>query len=404
MEALRTALRAIAKSGLRAWLTVLGIAIGVVAVVVVTALSVGARDNVGKQIESLGSNFVIVFPQASTASGPRGAQGSGPRLTEDDGRSIARDAVSVAAVAPVLRASAQLVAGDKNTSTRVIGTSWSFFTVRSWKVARGATWEEHDQATKAKVVVLGTTVAKNLFGDRDPIGETVRIGRYPYKVVGLLESKGQAPIGGDQDDVAVMPIGTLRARVMRTPPGFAGALMISATSAETTGRAVEQVRSILMQRHRIPEGREPDFAIRTQQEFQAMQQTVYGLLTVLLVGVAAVSLVVGGIGVMNIMLVSVAERTREIGLRMALGARERDVRNQFLIEALLLAALGGVVGAAAGMALVAGLARAFEWPMSISPGALALSIGTSALTGIVFGFFPARRASRLDPIEALRRE
>jgi len=404
MEALRTAIRAIVKSGLRAALTVLGIAIGVIAVVVVTALATGARENVAKQIESLGSNFVIVFPQASTASGARGAQGSGPRLTEDDGRAIQSEAVSVAAVAPVLRARAQLVAGDKNTSTSVIGSNRNFFKVRSWKIARGVAWEDHDEATKTKVLILGSTVAKNLFGDADPIGQTVRIGRHPYKVIGLLETKGQAPIGGDQDDIAVMPIGTLRARVMRTPPGFAGALMISATSAETTDRAVGQIASILRQRHRIPEDREPDFAVRTQKEFQAMQQTIYGLLTVLLVGVAAVSLVVGGIGVMNIMLVSVAERTREIGIRMAIGAREADVRNQFLLEALLLAAIGGVIGATLGTGLVIGLEKTFEWPMSISPGALAISVGTSALTGIVFGFVPARRASRLDPIEALRRE
>jgi putative ABC transport system permease protein len=404
MESIRTAIRAIRKSGLRSWLTVLGIAIGVVAVVTVTALSTGARDNVGKQIESIGSNFIIVFPQTSVASGARGAQGAGARLTEDDGEAIAHEAVSVAAVAPVLRARGQVIFGDKNTSTSIIGTTLPYYTVRNWKILRGRLWEERDELIKSKTLVIGTTTAKNLFGDQDPVGQMVRIGRHAYTVTGVLESKGQAPIGGDQDDIVLMPIGSLRARVMRTPPGFAGVLMVSAQSADTTDRAVTQITSILRQRHRLTDEREPDFVVRTQKEFQAMQQTIYGLLTVLLVGVAAVSLVVGGIGVMNIMLVSVAERTREIGIRMAIGARASDIRNQFLVEAVLLSALGGTVGAAGGVGVIAALAKFLEWPMSLSPDALALSIGTSALTGVLFGFLPARRASRLDPIEALRHE
>lgn len=404
MESIRTALRAIRRSGLRAWLTVLGIAIGVIAVVTVTALSTGARDNVGKQIESIGSNFIIVFPQTSVASGARGAQGSGARLTEDDGEAIAREAVSIAAVAPVLRARGQVIFGDRNTSTSIVGTTLPYYTVRNWKVLRGRLWEERDEIVKAKVLVIGTTTAKNLFGDEDAVGQTVRIGRHAYTITGVMESKGQAPIGGDQDDIVIMPIGSLRARVMRTPPGFAGVLMVSAQSADTTERAVNQITSILRQRHHLSEEREPDFSVRTQKEFQAMQQTIYGLLTVLLVGVAAVSLVVGGIGVMNIMLVSVAERTREIGIRMAIGARASDIRNQFLVEAVLLAALGGTVGAAAGTGVIAGLAKFLEWPMTLSPDALAISVGTSALTGVLFGFLPARRASRLDPIEALRHE
>jgi putative ABC transport system permease protein len=404
MESIRTAIFAIRRSGLRAWLTVLGIAIGVVAVVTVTALSAGAREKVGNQIESLGSNFIIVFPQTSVASGARGAQGTGARLTEDDGRAIAEEGVSIAAVAPVLRARGQIVYGDHNTSTQILGTTLPFYKVRNWKVARGRAWQERDEQLKSKVLVIGSTVARNLFGDEDPVGRTVRIGRHAYQVIGVLESKGQAPIGGDQDDVAVMPIGSLRARVMRTPPGFAGVLMISATSADTTDRAVRQIEAILRQRHKLGQEREPDFVVRTQKEFQAMQQTIYGLLTILLIGVAAISLIVGGIGVMNIMLVSVAERTREIGIRMAIGARAADIRNQFLIEAVLLAALGGALGAIGGLGVIELLARFLEWPMSLSPSALAISVGTSAATGVVFGFLPARRAARLDPIEALRRE
>jgi putative ABC transport system permease protein len=404
LGAIRIAFRAIRKNGLRAALTVLGILIGVAAVVVVTALGDGARKSVGSQIESLGSNFIIVFPQQSNASGARGAQGGGVRLTEEDGRTIKREAVSIAAVAPVLRAQAQFVYLDKNVSTSAIGTNRDFFTVRSWKVGSGSLWDESDEALKSKVCLLGTTVKKNLFGDVDPIGRYIRVDRYNYRVIGVLESKGQAPIGGDQDDVVVMPIGSMRARIFRTPPGFAGALMMSATSPDTNDRAVTQIESILRQRHHIAEGREPDFAIRTQKEFLALQQTVYGALTALLTLVAGVALFIGGIGVMNIMLVSVTERTREIGIRMAIGAREGDIRSQFLVEAIVLSFLGGVAGVTVGLVLVPIIAALREVQMSISPTAVALSVIVSGLTGVVFGFFPARRAARLDPIEALRRE
>ena len=404
LSAIRSALRAIRKNLLRSSLTVLGILIGVAAVVIVTALGDGARNSVGSRIESLGSNFIIVFPQQSNASGARGAQGGGVRLTEDDGKAIKRDAVSVAAVAPVLRAQAQFVYGDKNVSTSAIGTNRDFLVVRNWKLQSGTMWDEHDEALKTKVCLLGTTVKKNLFGDEDPIGRYVRVDRYAYRVIGVLESKGQAPIGGDQDDTVVMPIGSLRSRIFRTPPGFAGALMISATSPETNDRAVAQIDGILRQRHRIPEGRDPDFAIRTQKEFLALQQTVYGALTFLLAAVALVSLIIGGIGVMNIMLVSVTERTREIGIRMAVGAREGDILSQFLIEAVALSSIGGVLGVGIGLAAVPLIGWAKDVAMTPSPFWVVVSVLFSGLVGIVFGFFPARRAARLDTIEALRRE
>ncbi|HEY8078484.1 MAG TPA: ABC transporter permease [Labilithrix sp.] len=404
LTGVRLAMRAIVRSTLRASLTILGILIGVAAVVTVTALGAGARDQVSDQIENMGSNVMMVAPQSAAASGARGALGSGVRLTEDDGRAIQREAVSVAAVAPALRTRAQVVAGERNWSTSVIGTTRAFFPVRKWPVKTGAPWDEHDEASKSKVCVIGSTVADKLFGEEDPVGRSLRLGRYTFRVVGVLESKGEAPFGGDQDDIILMPIGSMRGRVMRTAPGFAGVLLVSATSPETTDRAVAQVDSILRQRHRIEEGREPDFWIRTQQEFQRMQTAIYSLLTVLLVCIAAVSLFVGGIGVMNIMLVSVTERTREIGIRMAIGARAADIMTQFLVEALVLASIGGVAGALTGIGAIQLLVRTLEWPMKLDPIALAVAIATSAATGIAFGFFPARRAAALDPIVALRHE
>ncbi len=398
------ALRAIVRNGLRAGLTVLGILIGVAAVVTVTALGAGARESVGSQISSLGSNVIIIIPQDSNASGARSATGARAKLTEDDGRAIGREAVSISAFAPTLRARGQVVFGDKNTSTQLIGSTTSFFIVRNWKVVKGDTWTEYDEAAKTKVIVIGSTVAKDLFGETDPVGRSVRIGRYAYRVLGVLETKGEAPFGGDQDNLVLLPIASMRARILRTPPGQAGMILASATSTETTDRAVAQVTSILRQRHKVPDDREPDFAIRTQKEFQAMQETIYSLLTVLLVCVAAVSLVVGGIGVMNIMLVSVTERTREIGIRMAIGAREGDIRTQFLVEAVALALIGGVAGTIVGGGAIFGLSAALDWKMSLDTTALTLALATSGFTGVVFGFFPARRASRLDPIQALRHE
>jgi putative ABC transport system permease protein len=404
LDALVSALRAVARSPLRASLTVLGILIGVAAVVTVTALGSGARENVSRQIQAIGSNFIIVFPQPAQASGAHGAQGSGMRLTEEDGRAILRESTSIVAIAPGLRAVAQVVNGDQNWSTNIVGSTLPYFQIKDWAVARGELWEAHDEVAKSKVLLLGATVARNLFGAEDPVGRTVRLGRYPYRVLGVLATKGQAPFGGDQDDVIVMPSSSFRARIMRTPPGFAGALLASARSPDTIDSAVRQMDGILRQRHRIADGHDPDFAIRTQKEFAELQDRVYSLLTNLLVFVAGVSLVVGGIGIMNIMLVSVTERTREIGIRMAIGAREADVRTQFLLEAIALSVLGGLAGIGVGALATSALGRLLEWPMSLTPRPVVISLGVSAAIGIAFGFFPARSAARLDPIEALHHE
>jgi len=404
LVAVRLAIIAITRNLLRAALTVLGILIGVAAVVTVTALGSGARESVTTQIQSIGSNFIIIWPERAVASGARGATGSGPRLTEEDGLAIKREDPSIAAVSPALRTRAQLVYGDKNWSTDVNGVTLPFFEVRNWKLSRGELWADRDESAKTKVCVIGTTVQRELFGTDDPVGRTVRIGRYPYRVIGVLESKGEAPFGGDQDDEILMPVSSFRARILHTPPGFAGVLMLSATSAESTEHAVKVAESILRQRHHIADGALPDFQIRTQKEFQEMQSTIYNLLTVLLICIAGISLLVGGIGVMNIMLVSVTERTREIGIRMAIGARENDIRTQFLVEAVVLAVLGGLAGALIGLGAIALLEAVLGWPMKLSTTALGVSVAVSALTGIAFGFFPAQRASKMDPIVALHHE
>jgi putative ABC transport system permease protein len=402
VASIRLALKAVARAKLRAALTVLGILIGIAAVVVVTALGTGARDSIARKFESMGSNMLFVRPQPTQSSGAR-TKGQG-RLTELDGRAVAHEATSVAAIAPQLNNSAQLVYGDQNAATSVIGTSLPYFGIVNHALARGALWTEQDERSKARVIVLGATPAETLFGNQDPVGAIVRVGRHPYRVLGVLVRKGPNPFGEDQDDQVFMPSGTFRSRVRPTAPGRVDTLIVSATTPRSIDRAKAQTESILRQRHRIFDWQEPDFVVRSMAEFREKQESIYEMLSMLLVTVAAVSLVVGGIGVMNIMLVSVTERTREIGIRMAIGAGEADIRLQFLVEAVVLTMIGGAAGAALGLAGTVALIRALEWPMSPPLGALGVAFATSAAIGVVFGFLPARRAAALDPIDALRQE
>jgi putative ABC transport system permease protein len=401
---IRLAVIAIQRNVLRAALTVLGILIAVASVVAITSLGGGARDAMATKIAALGSNIFVVFPQSTAVSGAHGKQGSGKRLSDDDARAIEREAPSVKSVAPFLGLQGQVVYGDRNWSTDINGTTTAILEVASWKVEHGEMWSEHDEATKAKVCVLGTTVARNLFGSSDPVGQMIRIGRYPYKVVGVYKSKGEGAFGNDQDDVVMMPIGSMRARVLKSPPGFAGILLISATSTDTSDRAVDQVTQILRQRHAIAENAKADFDVQSQKQFAEVQGTIYDVVTAVLVAIAGISLLVGGIGVMNIMLVSVTERTREIGIRMAIGAQEGDIRTQFLVEAVVLALIGGIVGAVLGAVIVFFSAESLGWEMHISSAALVIGLAVSGLTGVAFGFFPARRAAKLDPILALHYE
>jgi putative ABC transport system permease protein len=405
LSALRLAIVAILRNTLRTSLTMLGILIGVAAVVVTTALGSGARAQINRQIESLGSNVMIVFPQPNQASGARGAQGN-PwlRLTEGDARALVRGSTSIAGAAPYLRANAQVISEGSNANTQIFGTTRGYFSVRQWGMKSGELWEEPSELSGERVCLLGTTVTESLFGTEDPVGRTVRIGRYPFRVIGVLESKGESPFGSDQDDIIMMPATTFRSHVLFMPRKSVHGILFAATSGDTNEHAKAQADAILRERHHIAEDREPDFAIRTQAEFRASQEAIYGTLSILLLAVGGVSLLVGGIGIMNIMLVSVAERTREIGIRMAVGARERNILMEFLIEAILLALLGGTLGALLALGIIAAVARLSQWPMRLEPSALLVALATSTAIGVAFGFFPARRAARLDPILALHRE
>ncbi|NUP06439.1 MAG: FtsX-like permease family protein [Polyangiaceae bacterium] len=396
------ALRAVRRNKLRAGLTTLGIMIGVAAVVTVTSLASSARTGMMEQVSALGSNALMVFPRSSKASGAR--DGTGSKLNELDAKALVRESTSIASAAPFLRASTTAVYEGNNATTSVIGTRIDYFAIRNWKAKSGDLWPTTAESVGDKVVLIGVETARKLFGSIDPVGRSIRIGRFYFQVLGVLEEKGQSPFGQNQDEVIVMPITTMRSTIVRARPNETHAIMFSATSADTSGQAKRQAELILRDRHKISEGEDDDFQVYSQNEFQKLQDTIFGFLTMLLVGVAAVSLLVGGIGVMNIMLVSVAERTREIGIRMAIGAREADILVQFLVEALVLAMIGGLLGTLLGYGLIAAFSAALKWKMSLDMATLVLALGVSSAIGLIFGFLPARRAAQLDPIKALGRE
>jgi putative ABC transport system permease protein len=402
LSAIRIAFRAIARSKMRAALTTLGILIGVAAVVIVVALGTTMREAITRRFSSLGTNIIFIFPQATQSSGAR--QSSQGRLTEADAEAVAKEALSVTSVVPWSVTTAQVVVGDRNWPTQAMGTTRGYWAVRGFTFAHGESWTESDEQLKTKVCVLGEAVREALFGNQDGVGQYVRIGRHAYRVVGVLAKKGNSPFGEDQDDRLLMPIGSFRARIFRMPPGRVMTLMASATSELTADRAVLQITSIIKQRHHIGAEEEPDFAVRNPLELRRKLEGIFDALTTFLAASAAVALLVGGVGVMNIMLVSVTERTREIGIRMAIGADEADVMVQFLVEAVTLCLLGGVAGTACGGGLIMLIAWAFDLSMSLPMPAVVAAVGTSVIIGVVFGFLPARRAALMDPITALRNE
>ena len=394
-------LKAISRNKLRSFLTMLGMMIGVGCVIVVVAIGNGASASIQSTINSLGTNFIMVFPGATTASGARLFTGNST-LTADDGEALKTEAPDVSYVSPQVRTSAQIVAGELNWGTSINGVSTDFLNIRVWNVAQGDFFTDADVKSATKVAVLGATVAENLFPSGDAVGQIIRIKNVPFKVVGVLERKGGNMMGQDQDDTVLAPYTTIMKRLSgKTKIDM---LYVSARSADSVQAAQTEIDSILRQRHRIGPGQDADFQMRSQEEIAAASASQMNTLKMLLLMVAAVSLLIGGIGIMNIMLVSVTERTREIGIRMAIGAKGRHVLLQFLFEAITISIVGGLIGVLIGVGSSKLVAAKAGWPIVVSPESIMLAFGVAGFVGVFFGFYPARKASRLDPIEALRYE
>jgi putative ABC transport system permease protein len=403
---LRVALRALGRNTLRSILTGLGVVIGVAAVIAMVAIGDGAKARVAETFASLGSNMLIVMSGSSSGGGAMGGAGSMPSLTWDDLRAIQNELTSVRDAAPVLRSAAQVMSEDANWNTSIQGTSPAFLQVRSWPVAQGTAFGQADVDGGMKVALLGQTVVEKLYGlSANPVGQVVRIKNIPFTVAGVLGKKGQTPWGQDMDDVVLVPYTTFMQKVQGGLKAYIqGQIVASGRDNDGNDRAQRQIKALLRDRHHLPGSADDDFTIRNPSEMAAAQAEGTKTLTTLLMAVAAVSLLVGGIGIMNIMLVSVTERTREIGVRMAVGARSRDIQLQFLVEALTLSMAGGLIGVGLGLGLAAWMASSFGWSMLVRPDVIAISVGFSALVGVAFGFYPALKASRLDPITALRFE
>lgn len=403
---LKVAFRAIGRNKMRSVLTMLGIIIGVACVIATVGIGEGARMQMESQLKSLGTNFLMLFPGTTTSSGARSGWGSDSKLNESDVLAIRNECQSCAYVSMATRTVAQVIYGNQNWSTSIQGAEVDWPLIRSWNLEKGVFFTDADNRGAAKVCVIGKTIEDELFFGEDPVGKTIRIKNIPFRVIGVLESKGGSLMGQDQDDTIVAPYETVRKRLMGTRSSNIGMIMVAAASNEQVSQAEEELTALLRQRHRINKaaGQEDDFMVRSQTEMLEQAEMQSRTLSILLWSIAGVSLLVGGIGIMNIMLVSVTERTREIGVRMAIGAKGRDIRSQFLIEALVLSLSGGIFGVGLGLLIQKAVAGFGGWPISLQPEAVAMAFFFSAIVGVFFGFYPAQKASRLDPIEALRYE
>lgn len=407
LATLRVALNALRVNLLRSVLTMLGIIIGVAAVITMLAVGSGAEARIKEQIKSLGSNLMIITAGARTANGARIGTGITPDLTEDDAAAITREVPEVEAVAPTYRGSAQVVFGNANWATQVFGITPDYFTVRNWTLESGRMFEPAEMSGAGKVALIGQTVARELFGDADPMDQTIRIKNVPVTIVGVLGRKGQNMTGNDQDDVIMVPLSTARNRIVGVEPGKprqVGMIQVKVFDGESMNETEDKIRALLRQRLRTAEGQPDPITVRNLTEMLAAQEESSKVMSLLLAAVASVSLLVGGIGIMNIMLVSVTERTREIGLRMAVGARAADILTQFLVEAVTLSLVGGLIGIALGVGGSWMIAEFAGWQTKLSGTSIVLAVSFSAAIGIFFGFYPARKAARLLPIQALRYE
>jgi putative ABC transport system permease protein len=401
-EVIRVALRALARNKMRTILTMLGIIIGVGAVICTVAIGQGASEQVQQQIQSLGDNIVMVFAGSVNTGGVRMGNGATKTLTPDDAQAVLQHVPDVVAVSPIAGASVQAVYGNENWLTRANGTSADITSIRKWPVVAGSMFSSRDVDMAANVCVLGNTVAEQLFGDADPVGQIIRVQNLPFRVLGVLLAKGQSANGQDQDDMMIMPYTTVQKKIAGI--SWIQMMMVATTSQQAMGPVQNGIAALLRQRHHLRPGEDDDFIIRSPNEMAQAVEATSMVMTLLLGGIASISLLVGGIGIMNIMLVSVTERTREIGVRMAVGATEEDVQRQFLSEALVLSSMGGLVGIALGMIGSAIISHVLRWSTFISPLSVVIAVAFSAGVGILFGYYPARRAAQLDPIEALRYE
>jgi putative ABC transport system permease protein len=405
---MRVALGALRVNKLRSALTMLGIIIGVGAVIAMVAVGSGAQARVAEQIRSLGSNLIIILSGSVTSGGIRMGMGSQLTITEDDAYAIQRELGSIVQVAaPSTRGSAQVVYGNLNWSTVIQGVTPEYFEARDWPIDSGRAFTSEEVDGAIKVALVGQTTALNLFGDAEPLGQIIRVKKVPFTVVGVLSRKGQNTWGQDQDDVIIMPISTAKKKVIgrsNSNPRAVNAISVKIRPGEDMSDAEDQIRGLLRQRHKLQPYQDDDFWLRNLSEVLQTQEESSRVMTYLLAAIASISLLIGGIGIMNIMLVSVTERTREIGLRMAVGARGRDILTQFLVEAVTLSLIGGLIGIAIGLGGSEAISYYFGWRTLVSPEAIAMAFGFAATVGVFFGFYPARKAARLDPIEALRYE